>query len=137
MTPMEHHSNLIPGNKRPRRREPLSNICRWNRTVRLDMDKAKETITSRTKLLAIAHVSNVLRDDYPISEMAELVHQHGAVIVVDGAQSVPHMKVDVQELGVDFLAFSGHKMWRRPASASYTERNPSSRGWSHWNTAGK
>lgn len=76
----------------------------------LDMASAKKQITEKTKIVAIAHVSNVLGVVNPIKELVELAHQVGAVIVVDGAQSVPHMDVDVVALDADFYAFSGHKM---------------------------
>ena len=68
------------------------------------------TVTNKTKIVAIAHVSNVLGTINPIKEIAKIAHENGAIIVVDGAQSAPHMKVDVQELDCDFYAFSGHKM---------------------------
>ncbi|GMA58569.1 hypothetical protein GCM10025858_30720 [Alicyclobacillus sacchari] len=77
-------------------------------TIRLEDVEA--AVTDRTKIVAIAHVSNVLGTVNPVREIAEIAHRHGAVIVVDGAQSVPHMPTDVQELDCDFLAFSGHKM---------------------------
>lgn len=76
----------------------------------ISLDDVRETVTDRTKIVAVTHVSNVLGTINPIKEIAEIAHEHGAVIAVDGAQSVPHMKVDVQELDVDFYAFSGHKM---------------------------
>ncbi len=110
LTPAEHHSNLIPWQQAAKATGAALKYLPLEPDGTLDMNKAKETITERTKLLAIAQVSNVLGTIHPIRELADLVHQHGGVIVVDGAQSVPHMKVDVQELGVDFLAFSGHKM---------------------------
>ena len=76
----------------------------------LDIDDLKEKLTSRTKFVSLTHASNVLGSITPIKEVAELVHRYGAYFVVDGAQSVPHMKIDVQDLDVDFFAFSGHKM---------------------------
>jgi cysteine desulfurase/selenocysteine lyase len=74
------------------------------------MGKVKEMITPQTKIVAMQHVSNVLGTVHPIKEIAQLVHAQGGVIVIDGAQSAPHLKVDVRELDVDFFAFSGHKM---------------------------
>ncbi len=74
------------------------------------MDHLRSLLSSKTKFVSLAHVSNVLGGVAPIGEIAELVHQVGAYLVVDGAQSVPHMAVNVQELDVDFYAFSGHKM---------------------------
>ena len=78
--------------------------------VRLRLEDVSETVTKQTKIVAIAHVSNVLGTINPIKEIAKIAHDHGAVIVVDGAQGVPHMKVDVKDLDCDFYAFSGHKM---------------------------
>ncbi len=74
------------------------------------MESAKKQITDKTKIVSIAHVSNVLGVINPVAELAELAHSHGAVLVVDGAQAVPHMPVDVQAIDADFYAFSGHKM---------------------------
>ncbi|GAA5345338.1 cysteine desulfurase/selenocysteine lyase [Planifilum fimeticola] len=110
LTPAEHHSNLIPWQQAAKATGAALKYLPLEPDGTLDLNKAKEAITERTKLLAIAQVSNVLGTIHPIRELADLVHQQGGVIVVDGAQSVPHMKVDVQELDVDFLAFSGHKM---------------------------
>ncbi|MFX3778825.1 aminotransferase class V-fold PLP-dependent enzyme, partial [Streptococcus suis] len=76
----------------------------------LDMDHLRSLLSSKTKLVYLAHVSKVLGGVVPNGEIAELVHQVGAYLVVDGAQSGPHMGVNVQELDVDFYAFSGHKM---------------------------
>jgi cysteine desulfurase/selenocysteine lyase len=110
LTPAEHHSNLIPWQQAAKATGAALKYLPLEPDGTLDLNKAKEAITERTKLLAIAQVSNVLGTIHPIRELADLVHQQGGVIVVDGAQSVPHMKVNVQELDVDFLAFSGHKM---------------------------
>ena len=76
----------------------------------LDLADFEKLVDNKTKLVAVTHVSNVLGVIQPIKEIAKIAHEHGAYVMVDGAQSVPHMKVDVQKLGVDFLAFSGHKM---------------------------
>lgn len=110
LTPAEHHSNLIPWQQAAKATGAALKYLPLEPDGTLDLNKARETITERTKLLAIAQVSNVLGTIHPIRELADMVHRQGGVIVVDGAQSVPHMKVDVQELDVDFLAFSGHKM---------------------------
>ncbi|HAH61311.1 MAG TPA: cysteine desulfurase, partial [Treponema sp.] len=79
-------------------------------TGELPLDEVRAKISPKTKLVAITQVSNVLGITNPVKEIAEIAHKAGAVVVVDGAQSVPHMKVDVQDLGADFLAFSGHKL---------------------------
>ncbi|HFI0164553.1 TPA: cysteine desulfurase [Streptococcus suis] len=105
----EHHSNIIPWQQACQqtgaklRYVPLKD-------GELDVDSLKSMLSEKTKLVSLAHVSNVLGGVAPIGEIAELVHEVGAYLVVDGAQSVPHMAVNVQELDVDFYAFSGHKM---------------------------
>ncbi|HEL2163442.1 cysteine desulfurase [Streptococcus suis] len=105
----EHHSNIIPW------QQACQQIGAKLRYVplkdgELDVDSLKSMLSEKTKFVSLAHVSNVLGGVVPIGEIAELVHQVGAYLVVDGAQSVPHMAVNVQELDVDFFAFSGHKM---------------------------
>ncbi len=110
LTPAEHHSNLIPWQQAAKATGAALKYLPLEPDGTLDLNKVQEMINGRTKLLAIAQVSNVLGTIHPIRELADMVHRQGGVIVVDGAQSVPHMKVDVQELDVDFLAFSGHKM---------------------------
>ncbi|HEL1654948.1 TPA: cysteine desulfurase [Streptococcus suis] len=105
----EHHSNIIPWQQACQqtgaklRYMPLKD-------GELDVDSLKSMLSEKTKFVSLAHVSNVLGGVAPIGEIAELAHQVGAYLVVDGAQSVPHMAVNVQELDVDFYAFSGHKM---------------------------
>src|SRR5699024_9394572 len=76
----------------------------------ISLDDVRQTITSNTKIVAIAHVSNVLGTINPIKEVAKIADENGAVIVVDGEQSAPHLQVDVQDLNCDFYAFTGHKM---------------------------
>lgn len=110
LTPAEHHSNLIPWQQAAKATGADLKYLPLEPDGTLDLNKVRDAITERTKLLAIAQVSNVLGTINPIRELADMVHRQGGVIVVDGAQSVPHMKVDVQELDIDFLAFSGHKM---------------------------
>ena len=87
-----------------------SNTFRFSLTVRLNWLMLRRLITNNTKIVAIAHVSNVMGLIHPVKQIAEIAHRNGAVIVVDGAQSTPHMKVDVQDLDCDFYALSGHKM---------------------------
>ncbi|MFD1426879.1 cysteine desulfurase/selenocysteine lyase [Kroppenstedtia sanguinis] len=110
ISPSEHHSNLIPWQQVAQVTGAQLKYFPLESDGRLDLAKADEMISERTKLVAIAQVSNVLGTIFPIKELAQMVHRHGGVLMVDGAQSVPHMKVDVQELDCDFLAFSGHKM---------------------------
>lgn len=110
LTPSEHHSNLIPWQQVAKATGATLKYFPLEPDGTLDLKKAEETLTERTKLVSIAQVSNVLGTIFPIKELAQMVHRHGGVLVVDAAQSVPHMKVDVRELDCDFLAFSGHKM---------------------------
>ncbi|CYV12524.1 cysteine desulfurase [Streptococcus suis] len=105
----EHHSNIIPWQKACQQTGAKLRYVTL-KDGELDMDHLRSLLSSKTKFVSLAHVSNVLGSVAPIGEIAELVHQVGAYLVVDGAQSVPHMAVNVQELDVDFYAFSGHKM---------------------------
>ncbi|MDR6226069.1 cysteine desulfurase [Desmospora profundinema] len=110
ISPSEHHSNLIPWQQAAKATGATLKYFELEPDGTLDLDKAEKTITERTKLVAIAHVSNALGTVFPVKELAAIVHRHGGVLVVDGAQGVPHLQVDVQDLDCDFLAFSGHKM---------------------------
>lgn len=107
---MEHHSNIIPWQQLAERKGATLKYIDITADGFLDMESAKQQITDKTKIVSIAHVSNVLGVINPVKELAELAHSHGAVLVVDGAQAVPHMAVDVQAIDADFYAFSGHKM---------------------------
>lgn len=107
---MEHHSNLIPWQQLAIKKHAVLKYIELTDDGTLDMADAQKKITDKTKIVAVAHASNVLGTVNPLKELAKLAHEHGAVIVGDGAQSVPHMPVDVQDLDVDFYAFSGHKM---------------------------
>ncbi|WP_277937154.1 cysteine desulfurase [Streptococcus suis] len=105
----EHHSNIIPWQQACQQTGAKLRYVTL-KDGELDMDHLRSLLSSKTKFVSLAHVSNVLGSVAPIGEIAELVHQVGAYLVVDGAQSVPHIAVNVQELDVDFYAFSGHKM---------------------------
>ncbi|WP_170241320.1 cysteine desulfurase [Streptococcus suis] len=105
----EHHSNIIPWQQACQQTGAKLRYVTL-KDGELDMDHLRSLLSSKTKFVSLAHVSNVLGCVAPIREIAELVHQVGAYLVVDGAQSVPHMAINVQELDVDFYAFSGHKM---------------------------
>lgn len=107
---MEHHSNLIPWQQLARRKGAKLKYIGLTSTGELDMADAAKKITNRTKIVAVAHASNVLGVVNPIKQLAALAHQHGAIIVADGAQAAPHQSVDVAALDVDFYAFSGHKL---------------------------
>ncbi len=110
ITVMEHHSNMLPWQMVAKKRgaklvylEPLMDGT-------ITKEEYEKKITDKTKIVSIGHVSNVMGVTNPVKEIAEYAHSKGAVVVVDGAQSVPHMAVDVKDLGCDFFAFSGHKM---------------------------
>lgn len=105
----EHHSNIIPWQQACQQTGAKLRYVTL-KDGELDVDSFKSMLSEKTKFVSLAHVSNVLGSVAPIGEIAELVHEVGAYLVVDGAQSVPHMAVNVQELDVDFYAFSGHKM---------------------------
>lgn len=107
---MEHHSNLLPWQQVAKATKAKLIYIPLQNDGTFSIADAEKAITSHTKIVAVSHVSNVLGIANPVKQMAAIAHKHGAVIMVDGAQSVPHMKVDVQDLGCDFYAFSGHKM---------------------------
>ena len=107
---MEHHSNIIPWQQLVKRKGAVLKYIEITPEGFLDMEDARQKITAKTKIVSIAHVSNVLGVINPVAELAALAHENDAVMVVDGAQAVPHMPVDVQAIDADFYAFSGHKM---------------------------
>lgn len=110
ITPMEHHSNIIPWQQVAKATGATLKYIPLQKDGTISLEDVEKTITDNTKIVSIMHVSNVLGTVNPIKEIAKIAHKHGAIIVVDGAQSTPHMKVDVQDLDCDFYAFSGHKM---------------------------
>lgn len=110
LTPAEHHSNLIPWQQVARHTGAVLRYVPLQPDGTIRLEDVRATVTSATRLVAIAHVSNVLGTIHPIKEIAAIAHAVGAVLVIDGAQSVPHLPIDVQQLECDFLAFSGHKM---------------------------
>lgn len=107
---MEHHSDLLPWQMVAKTCGAELKFIECAKDGSIDLEKVKELITSRTKIVAMTQVSNVLGREYPVKEIAKLAHEKGAVMVVDGAQSTPHMMVDVTDLDADFFAFSGHKL---------------------------
>ena len=108
---LEHHSDLLPWQMVCRQTGASLKFLDCEPDGSLDLNKAEALITDRTKLVAVTHVSNVIGRANPIRQLADMAHKHGAVLVVDGAQSTPHIPVDVQALDADFLAFSGHKVY--------------------------
>ncbi|MDV2582084.1 cysteine desulfurase [Alkalibacillus haloalkaliphilus] len=110
LTLMEHHSNIIPWQQAAKATGATLKYLPLQEDGTISLDDVREMVTEKTKIVAMAHVSNVLGTINPIKEVAQIAHENDAVIVVDGAQSVPHMSVDVQDLDVDFYAFSAHKM---------------------------
>lgn len=110
ITQMEHHSNLIPWQQVAKETGATLKYIPLQPDGNIDLADVEKTITNNTKIVAIAYVSNVMGVVHPVKQIAEIAHRKGAVIVVDGAQSTPHMKVDVQDLDCDFYALSGHKM---------------------------
>lgn len=108
---MEHHSNIVPWQIQAQRYGFKIRIIPVNDLGELDLDAFRTLLSPKTKLVSITHVSNVLGTVNPISEIISLAHSHGIPVAVDGAQSVPHIKVNVLELGADFYAFSGHKIY--------------------------
>lgn len=107
---MEHHSNIIPWQQLAKRTGAALKYIELTEEGFLDLDHATSIITEKTKIVSVAHASNVLGVINPIQELATIVHEKGGILVVDGAQSAPHIKIDVQSLDCDFFAFSGHKM---------------------------
>lgn len=106
----EHHSNIVPWQKIVQTKKAKLKYIYLNEDFRLDMEEVSIKITDKTKIVSLAQMSNVLGTIYPVKKIAEYAHSKGAIVIVDGAQSVPHMKVDVLDLDADFLVFSGHKM---------------------------
>ncbi|GEB07641.1 cysteine desulfurase [Lactococcus lactis] len=106
---MEHHSNIVPWQEVAKKTGAILKFV-YLKDGQLDMDDLRKKITNQTKFVSIAHVSNVLGTINPVEEITKIAHEHGAYMAVDGAQSTPHMAIDLQKIDVDFFAFSGHKM---------------------------
>lgn len=108
---MEHHSNLVPWQYVTRKTGSKLNYMYINKNYELDDCEIKNKITNKTKIVAITHISNVLGTVNKVKEIIKYAHKMEAIVVVDGSQSIPHMKIDVQDLNADFFVFSGHKMF--------------------------
>ncbi len=111
ITAMEHHSNIVPWQMLCEEKDATLRVIPINDRGELLMDELPKLLGPRTKLLAVTHVSNALGTINPLRKIVEIAHSHGVPVVVDGAQAVPHLKVDVQELDCDFYVFSGHKVY--------------------------
>ena len=110
ITYMEHHSNIIPWQQVAKQTGAVLKYIPLQEDGTISLDDVRATVTNATKIVSVMQVSNVLGSINPVKDIAKIAHEHGAIMVVDGAQSTPHMKVDVQDLDCDFFAFSGHKM---------------------------
>lgn len=110
VTEMEHHANIVPWQELAKRKNAKLVFIPLEEDGTIKLENVEAVMTDKTKIVAVTHVSNVLGTINDIKSIAEIAHKHDAYITVDGAQSVPHMSVDVQDLDVDFYAFSGHKM---------------------------
>jgi cysteine desulfurase/selenocysteine lyase len=110
ITYMEHHSNIIPWQQLAKEKGAILKYVDLEEDGTLSLEKVRATITERTKIVSIMYVSNVLGTMNPIKEITQIAHENGAIMVVDGAQAAPHLRIDVQDLDCDFFAFSGHKM---------------------------
>lgn len=108
---MEHHSDIVPWQLLRERKGIVIRVIPMDDSGRLDLEAYERLFSERTRLVCVVHVSNVLGTVNPVKQMAATAHAHGAYMLVDGAQSIPHFKVDVQDLDCDFLTFSGHKIY--------------------------
>ena len=108
---MEHHSNIVPWQLQARKRGIVVKVIPINERGELLLDEYERLFTPRTRIVSICHVSNVLGTVNPVEQMVSIAHAHNVPVMVDGAQSAPHIPVDVQQIDCDFFAFSGHKMY--------------------------
>ena len=108
---MEHHSNIVPWQLQAAKRGIAIRVIPMNECGDIDMDAYKAMFNERTKLVSVAHVSNVLGTINPVKEITRIAHEHSVPVLVDGAQSTPHFRVDVQDIDCEFFVFSGHKMY--------------------------
>lgn len=111
LTMMEHHSNIVPWQKLQQTKGAVIKVVPVNDRGEVILDEYERLLTPRTRIVAIAHVSNVLGTVNPVRKMIDMAHKHGACVLIDGAQSVPHIGVNVRDLDADFFAFSGHKLY--------------------------
>jgi cysteine desulfurase/selenocysteine lyase len=135
-TTMEHHSGFVPWQALCARRGATLRVIPHDDRGVLDLDAARRLIGPRTRLVSAVHVSNTLGTVNPITELASLAHDHGALLFVDGAQSAPHMAIDVGALGADFFAFSGHKTFGPTGIGALWSRLPIWEAMPPWQTGG-
>lgn len=110
LTISEHHSNIVPWQRLAREKSAILKYIYIDDGGRIPPEEVREKITNKTKIVSIAHMSNVLGSIYPVKEIIDYAQGKGAIVIIDGAQSIPHMPVDVEDLKADFLVFSAHKM---------------------------
>jgi len=111
ITAMEHHSNIVPWQILCDEKRATLRVLPINERGELRLEELPRLLSDRTKIVAVTHVSNALGTVNPVRQIVEMAHAHGVPVIVDGAQAAPHVKIDVQELDVDFYVFSGHKMY--------------------------
>ena len=111
ITALEHHANIVPWQMLCQQTGATLVVAPINRRGELEVEEFLRLLSPRTRVAAIAHVSNALGTVLPVKRLIEAAHEQGAVVLVDGAQAVPHTPVDVRALGADFYAFSGHKLY--------------------------
>ncbi len=111
ITAMEHHSNIVPWQIMARERRATLNVVAIDANAEIILEDFKKKISSRTKIVSVAHIANSTGTQNPIEEIIEIAHSYGAKVLIDGAQSAAHLEVDVQALGCDFFVFSGHKIY--------------------------
>lgn len=111
LSEMEHHANIVPWQMVAEKTGAVIKVIPVTDSGELDLEAYKKLLNPRTKMVAVVHVSNALGTVNPVKEITDLAHEAGSVVLIDGAQAVPHQKVDVQEIGADFYAFSAHKMF--------------------------
>ncbi len=110
LSQMEHHANIVPWQMIAKKTGAVIKVIPVTDSGELDMDAYRELLGSRTRMVAVVHVSNALGTVNPVKEITQLAHEHDAAVLIDGAQSIPHTPINVQEIGCDFFAFSAHKM---------------------------
>ncbi len=124
ITGLEHHSNIVPWQLLCDEKQAALRVAPIDDAGEVDMEAFERLLTPRTKIVAVAHVSNALGTINPVRRMTELAHASGAVVLIDGAQAAPHLRMDVRALGCDFYAFSGHKLYGPSATGALYGREP-------------